>query len=112
MANSGAVILLQHSDYEQTFTIRLIPWVHYVPLTHTCSDVIEIVEWLMEHEEDAYSLARNAKNFAESYLRAEDHLCYAATLLETLADIYSSPQACNATVPFDQNKLVPKESIM
>jgi hypothetical protein len=34
LAYSGAVVLLQLSEFEYHFSARLKPWVHYVPLTY------------------------------------------------------------------------------
>ena len=39
------------------------PQVHYVPLSYSSSDLIEKIEWLIEHDTMAQRIAENAKNF-------------------------------------------------
>lgn len=48
LAHSGAVVLLQESEFSYHFSSRLRPWVHYVPLSYSASDLIEKIEWLKE----------------------------------------------------------------
>jgi hypothetical protein len=35
------------------FSARLLPWVHYVPLTYSTADAIDKIEWLKRHDEKA-----------------------------------------------------------
>ena len=63
IAHSGAVILLQDVGYNYHFSTRLQPWVHFVPLTYSMSDATEKIEWLIEHDDMARQIARNAINF-------------------------------------------------
>jgi hypothetical protein len=90
LAHSGAVILLQTTDMEYHYSARLKPWVHYVPISFNAADVIRKVEWLRQHDEFAYQLAKNAKAFGDSYLRLEDYFCYIAALQEQLGQIFES----------------------
>eukprot|EP01032_Pedospumella_encystans_P008582 gene8582-10168_t len=41
LAHSGAVVLLQASTFSYHFSARLVPWVHYVPLSHSMADLID-----------------------------------------------------------------------
>ena len=45
------------------------------------------MEWLKRNDHLARRIARNAQNFALSYLRLEDYLCYAAGSLRLLHDL-------------------------
>eukprot|EP01034_Spumella_vulgaris_P027795 gene27795-34570_t len=109
LAYSGAVILLQHSEFEYHFSARLKPWVHYVPLTYSAADIVEKIEWLKAHDKEAQQIATNARNFGLSFLRMEDQYCYIATLLDTLAELEKDT---DATVPFDYlTKMVPTERL-
>ena len=87
VAHSGAVVLLQSSSHVYHFSARLKPWVHFVPVAHSLSDIIEKVEWLVQHDDLARQIAQNAENFGKSYLRLEDYFCYAADALHTIAEI-------------------------
>ena len=60
---------------------------HYVPLTYSTADLIEKIEWLRANDGMARQLADNARNFGASYLRMEDHFCYAAAALQMVAEV-------------------------
>lgn len=98
LAHSGAVILLQTADTEYHFSARLKPWVHYVPIAYNTADIIRKIEWLQEHDEMAYEIAKNAKHFGQSYLRLEDYFCYHATLLKSISELF---EGSDALIPFD-----------
>lgn len=85
LAHSGAVILLQEGALRYHFSARLIPWVHYVPLSYSSADLVRKVRWLRDHDELAQQLAANARAFARSYLRIEDYYCYALHAMEAVA---------------------------
>lgn len=87
LSRSGAVILLQQTDYLYHFSMRLIPWVHYVPITFTAADVISKVLWLQEHDNLARQIAINGRAFADSYLRLEDYYCYVSSALKAFAEV-------------------------
>ena len=99
---TGAVILLQTTEFEYHFSARLKPWVHYVPIAYNLGDVIRKVAWLKAHDHAAYKIAQNGKAFGESFLRLEDYFCYFGTLLHSLGKLY---EKSNATIPFDPKPL-------
>ena len=45
------------------------------------------MEWLKRNDHLARRIVRNAQNFALSYLRLEDYLCYAAGSLRLLHEL-------------------------
>ncbi len=98
LAHSGAVILLQASIFEYHFSAVLKPWVHYVPIAHNTADLTEKVEWLIEHDDLAQKLAKNAANFGKSYLRLEDYYCYMATALDLVGEALAGS---DGLVPFN-----------
>lgn len=103
LAHSGAVILLQTTEFEYHFSARLKPWIHYVPISYNTADIISKVEWLKKHQHMAYKIAQNAKIFGESYLRLEDYYCYIATTLKTLGDYFKGTDALH---PFNATKII------
>lgn len=102
LVHSGLVLLLQISDIETFYSNRLIPWVHYVPITHDTADIVKKIIWLQNHDRVAYRIVQNARIFGESYLRLEDYYCYIGRLLHTLGGIYN---ASDAIIPFDPIKI-------
>lgn len=61
------------------------------------ADVAEKVQWLRDNDDLAKQIAYNARVFASSYLRLEDHYCYIASALYTLGKIINGS---TATLPF------------
>lgn len=102
LATSGAVVLMQRHMYEFHFSAQLKPWVHYVPLSYTGADLLEKVQWSREHDDMAAQVAENGRNFARSYMRLEDYYCYAASVLNTMAEIGKLSNAVD--VMFDPKK--------
>jgi hypothetical protein len=98
LAFSGATILLQEGMPTYHITSRLVPWVHYVPLSVTGADLAEKVAWLKDHDEMAKQIAENGRNFGKSYLRLEDYFCYAAKALVALGHAFRNSTAIE---PFD-----------
>ena len=103
LAHSGAVVLLQESEFSYHFSARLKPWVHYVPLSYSAADLIDKLLWLRAHDDLAQRIARNARAFGDSYLRLEYQLCYAATVIQTVGKILNGS---DAIVPFDPRKVL------
>ena len=65
----GFVILWQESPMHQWFYDELIPWEHYVPVAHDLSDLLEKIDWLREHDDEARRISEKAKIFAQYYFR-------------------------------------------
>ncbi len=106
LAHSGAVILLQESANRYHFSMRLKPWVHYVPVGYNNWDLTEKVEWLVAHDKEAQQIVKNARNFGLSFLRVEDTICYAASALEAVAEIERGSdvlQHFNSSTAFGRN---------
>jgi len=101
LAFSGAVILLPKTPFHYHFSSKLEPWVHYVPLSYTSSDLIEKIEFLKAHDDIAQQIARNGLNFGKSFLRFEDNLCYALAALKTVGDVEAGS---DILLPFDEAK--------
>ena len=101
-AHSGAVVLLQETEVQHFFSARLKPWVHYVPLSYTASDLVEKVLWLKKNDHIAREIARNGKVFGQSYLRLEDYYCYAAQALYSFGQVMTE----EALVPYSSQDLL------
>jgi hypothetical protein len=87
LAHSGSVVLMPDTPYRYHFSARLVPWVHYIPLSYSSADLIEKLEWLRAHDDVARQIAKNAANFGRSYLRIEDYVCYALAALQTIGEL-------------------------
>jgi hypothetical protein len=65
---SGSVVLKVTSPcgFRQWYYDRLIPWHNFIPIKKDLSDLIEILEWLNQHDKVAQTIANNGKFLAES----------------------------------------------
>ncbi|KAK2743350.1 hypothetical protein FQN55_007285 [Onygenales sp. PD_40] len=75
--------------YNEWHDTRLVPWIHFVPMDSTYSDVYGIMEYFLGREEDpesgrdhvARKIALDGKAWAERVLRREDMRIYVYRLL-------------------------------
>lgn len=68
---SGSVpILVTHPGNEWWFKRYLEPMKHYVPVAYDLSDLVERIEWLVSHDEEARTIAENAVAFSKHFLSA------------------------------------------
>ncbi|KAF8773671.1 protein O-glucosyltransferase 2-like [Argiope bruennichi] len=76
----GSLVLKQDSDFYEHFYNDLQPMVHYVPFNRNLSNLVDKLQWAIDHDNEAQTIAENAQNFALSNLMPKDILCYYAVL--------------------------------
>jgi hypothetical protein len=99
LAHSGAVILIREGLPRHHFANRMKPWVHYVPLSFSGSDLLEKVLWLKKNDALAKQIAANGHAFGKSYLRLEDYLCYMSTMMRMLSELQKNSDVLEAFTP-------------
>ena len=57
---SGSVVLKVQSDLEEWYHSKLIPWVHYIPINRSLSDLEDRMEWVRSHDKECKQIASNA----------------------------------------------------
>lgn len=67
---SGAVPILV-SNATCWFSPFLIPYVNYIPIKYDLTDLQEKIIWVLEHDEEAETIAKNALEFARTIFSAE-----------------------------------------
>lgn len=82
----GGLVLKQDSPYYEHFYPQLKPWEHYVPVKRDLSDLKERVLWALEHDDEAYRIAHNARKFANENLLPQHIVCYHAVLFSVSAN--------------------------
>jgi len=66
---SGSVpIVVTHPETTRWMDTELFPMVNYVPIRYDLSDLIEKLQWLVEHDDEAYTIAQNAVKMAARVL--------------------------------------------
>jgi len=101
LGHCECVVFLVNSALQFHFSGKLVPWVHYVPLSTIGADVVSKLRYLRANDHLAKQIAINAKNFATSYLRFEDYMCYSATLFDTLGTVMANTTALQPFTPIN-----------
>ncbi|CAL1538654.1 unnamed protein product [Lymnaea stagnalis] len=71
-----SAIFKQESEYYEHFYKELEPNIHYIPLKHDLSDVLEKLKWAKDHDEEVQQIAQNGQQYARENLNPDDILCY------------------------------------
>jgi hypothetical protein len=53
----------QHG-YRQWYYSQLVPWVHYIPIAADMSDLIEKVQWVTSHDDEACRIGQAGRGLA------------------------------------------------
>ena len=72
----------QDSPYYEHFYHELEPWEHYIPFNRNLSDLIEKVQWAIDHDDEAHQIARNGQAFARERLMPDKIFCYIQKVFE------------------------------
>jgi hypothetical protein len=78
---SGSVVLLVKGTYTLWFMDWLHPFVHYIPVKKDCSDLLDRIRWCQTHDDECESIARQALEFANTYLTEDGILSFLQSTL-------------------------------
>lgn len=76
-----SVILLVESEWKLWFSDMIQPFVHYIPINKDLSDLFEKIEWCIENDEKCKQIAKNARNFYDTFLCKKSILDYMQKIL-------------------------------
>ena len=83
----NSVILKQDSNYIQWYYDELKPYVHYIPFSYFCENLIEKIQWAKDNEDKALEIINNANKFAENCLKYSDLLLYMYAVITKYAEL-------------------------
>ena len=63
--SSGSLVVKTQSDFLQWYHERIIPWVHYIPVMKDYSDIMQILDWLAAHDNEARQISANARSLMD-----------------------------------------------
>ncbi|XP_072267902.1 protein O-glucosyltransferase 2 isoform X2 [Pyxicephalus adspersus] len=86
----NSVILKQDSIYYEHFYSELQPWKHYVPFKKDLSDLLEKIQWVKDHDNEAKKIAQAGQEFARNNLMGEHIFCYYFKLFQAYAKLQVS----------------------
>ncbi|XP_072013889.1 protein O-glucosyltransferase 2-like isoform X2 [Amphiura filiformis] len=82
---ADSVVFKHDSIYYEHFYNQLKPWVHYIPFSKDLTDLEERLVWAMEHDEEAQTIAENARTYVRENLLANKIFCYYHQLIKEYA---------------------------
>lgn len=62
----GSVVLKVESPFEQWYHDRLVPWLHYVPVSKDVKELKEVHQWLLSNDQAAREIAQAGSDFIAS----------------------------------------------
>jgi hypothetical protein len=68
---SNCVCVKQRGPNTQWHYNGLKPYVHYVPYESDCSDLLNVLQWLLAHDEEAKTIALEGRQYAIDYLNTD-----------------------------------------
>ena len=76
-------LVLKATIYTEWHDDRLLPWVHFVPFDNTFIDIYAILEYYLRqgHDDEAYRIAEEGREWSEKVMRREDMKLYVWRLL-------------------------------
>ena len=84
---SGSLSLKQESDEMQYFYSALKPFIHYVPVKNDMSDLLEKIQWAIDHDSECHAIAENARAFALQNLMPNQIYTYLHWVLKKYASL-------------------------
>lgn len=85
LLTSKSVLLLQEDSSREVIYEWLTPWEHFVPISTGLSDLVEKIQWLEEHQQEAEAIAQRGFAFFQHRVRRQDTYCYIWQALDALA---------------------------
>ncbi len=95
----NSLMFKQDSPNIQWYYDELKPYVHYIPVAHDFTDLIEKIRWADEHEKDVEQIILNANAFGKEKLKHEDVMLYLYLLLKEYSNLSGSWLCKNIAQP-------------
>ena len=76
-----SLVFKQDSPFYEFFYEELTKWKEYVPVKRDLSDLIEKLQWALNHDEEAREIASYGRKYARENLQPHHIFCYYVKLL-------------------------------
>lgn len=80
LLRSGSLVF-KSTKYREWFSERLQPWVDYIPVNYSLSDLADKIQWAHSHPDLAEAIANHGRSVVERHIRPEDQQCYTYRLM-------------------------------
>ena len=64
---TNSLLIKQETLKVEWFDYALKPYVHYYPVKRDLSNLLEVIDYLEKHQEEAQEIIRNANKFVEEF---------------------------------------------
>jgi len=68
---TNSLLIKQETLKVEWFDYALKPYVHYYPVKRDLSNLLEVIDYLEQHQEEAQEITRNANKFVREYFTRE-----------------------------------------
>ncbi|KAJ7721119.1 glycosyl transferase family 90-domain-containing protein [Mycena metata] len=103
LMNSGSLIF-KASAYPEWFTDRLAPWVHYVPIQNSYTDLLDTLLFFRAHDERGARIAAAGREWSRRFWREEDLVAYNFRLFLEYARVMSTDRAAMSFVMWEDER--------
>ncbi|KAJ7721132.1 glycosyl transferase family 90-domain-containing protein [Mycena metata] len=103
LMNSGSLIF-KASAYPEWFTDRLAPWVHYVPIQNSYTDLLDTLLFFRAHDERGARIAAAGREWSRRFWREEDLVAYNFRLFLEYARVMSADRAAMSFVMWENER--------
>lgn len=73
---SNSLIFKPDSRWVQWYYAAMEPYVHYIPVNKNLDDLVESLQWALQHDEQAKAIAQNCRDFALTHMTLTHDLVY------------------------------------
>jgi hypothetical protein len=72
LSGSAVLKIASPHNFRQWYYDELTPWVNYVPVKADMSDLVEKINWLIDHEDEAMQIGINGRQLASKLTYDEE----------------------------------------
>ncbi|KAJ6494076.1 glycosyl transferase family 90-domain-containing protein [Mycena vitilis] len=92
LMNTGSLVF-KATTYPEWFSDRIAPWVHYIPVQNSYSDLLDALAFFRAHDDAGARIASRGREWSRAYWRREDLRAYMYRLFLEYARVMSTDRA-------------------
>ncbi|KAK7063637.1 CAP10 domain-containing protein [Favolaschia claudopus] len=88
LLKSGSLVF-KSTVFAEYFNDWLVPFEHYIPILPDLSDLVEKLEWAVEHDDEAHAIQQAGQALIERVLTDKQNDCYFSAVMLEWARLYN-----------------------
>ncbi len=101
---SNSAVFKHASPFTLWYYTAIKPWVHFIPLQHDISDLLEKIEWARSHDAEAHQIAENGRRFILENAMPEHLYLYCYKVLVKYASLQRYQPSDTSSTPSSSSK--------